>query len=83
MSAESKRLGAWGMLGDGTGARLLCPDSGTVLAKEDVIGEPRTKATANSDAYDSTYIVTYFYYYIALHLVGRHFCPKQLTVESA
>ncbi|CAL8351040.1 unnamed protein product [Lota lota] len=38
VSAEAKRLGAWGMLGDGTGARLLCPDSGTVLTKEQVIG---------------------------------------------
>ncbi|CAL8361243.1 unnamed protein product [Merluccius merluccius] len=38
VSAESKRQGAWGMLGDGTGARLLCPDTGTVLTKEHLIG---------------------------------------------
>ncbi|XP_030237257.1 uncharacterized protein LOC115561364 isoform X2 [Gadus morhua] len=51
LSAESKRLGAWGMLGDGTGARLLCPDTGTVLTKEHIIetgGQHKMAAKQNS-----------------------------------
>ena len=72
VSAESKRLGAWGMLGDGTGARLLCPDTGSVLTKEHVIGEPSTKATAKINVYAGTDIGTYLYYYVALHLLSRH-----------
>ena len=75
LSAESKRLGAWGMLGDGTGARLLCPDTGTVLTKEHIIGEPSTKATAKSNAYAGTNNGTYLHYYIALHLLSRLFRP--------
>ncbi|KAJ3590432.1 hypothetical protein NHX12_008383 [Muraenolepis orangiensis] len=38
VSAESRRQGARGRLGDGTGARLLCPDTGTVLTKEHLFG---------------------------------------------
>ncbi|CAG6003331.1 unnamed protein product [Menidia menidia] len=36
LSAECHRQGAWGLLGEGTGAKLLCPDSGTVLTKDDI-----------------------------------------------
>lgn len=41
VSAECRRQGAWGVLGEGTGAKLLCPDTGAVLAKEEIIGEPQ------------------------------------------
>lgn len=33
VSAEGQRQGAWGFLGEGVGAKLLCPDTGTVLTK--------------------------------------------------
>lgn len=39
MSAECQRQGAWGLLGEGTGAKLLCPDTGTVLTKDHIFGE--------------------------------------------
>jgi len=48
VSAESERQGAWGMLGDGTGARLLCPDTGTVLTKEHLIGELCTNTSTHT-----------------------------------
>ncbi|KAK1900668.1 ABC transporter G family member 28 [Dissostichus eleginoides] len=38
VSAECQRQGAWGFLGEGTGAKLLCPDTGTVLTKDHVFG---------------------------------------------
>ncbi|KAM8904381.1 uncharacterized protein AB9W97_008057 [Spinachia spinachia] len=38
VSAECQRQGAWGFLGEGTGAKLLCPDSGTVLTKDHIFG---------------------------------------------
>ncbi|XP_041849904.1 uncharacterized protein si:dkey-103g5.4 isoform X3 [Melanotaenia boesemani] len=38
VSAECRRQGAWGLLGEGTGAKLLCPDTGTVLTKDDMFG---------------------------------------------
>eukprot|EP00064_Thunnus_orientalis_P004272 superscaffoldBa00000385_g4283 len=37
-SAECQRQGAWGLLGEGTGAKLLCPDTGTVLTKDYIFG---------------------------------------------
>ncbi|XP_034556228.1 uncharacterized protein si:dkey-103g5.4 [Notolabrus celidotus] len=37
-SAECQRQGAWGLLGEGTGAKLLCPDTGTVLTKNHIFG---------------------------------------------
>lgn len=40
VSAESQRQGAWGLLGEGIGAKLLCPDTGTVLTKDHIFGEP-------------------------------------------
>ncbi len=42
VSAECQRQGAWGLLGEGTGALLLCPDTGTVLTKEHIFGESNT-----------------------------------------
>ncbi|KAF7667131.1 hypothetical protein LDENG_00077930, partial [Lucifuga dentata] len=38
VSAECLRQGAWGLLGEGIGAKLLCPDTGTVLTKDHIIG---------------------------------------------
>ncbi|XP_048016116.1 uncharacterized protein si:dkey-103g5.4 isoform X6 [Megalobrama amblycephala] len=37
VSVESQRQGAWAVLKEGTGAQLLCPATGTVLSREDVI----------------------------------------------
>ncbi|XP_064840268.1 uncharacterized protein si:dkey-103g5.4 [Oncorhynchus masou masou] len=37
VSGECQRQGAWATLGEGTGAKLLCPDTGSVLSKEDII----------------------------------------------
>ncbi|XP_043114159.1 uncharacterized protein si:dkey-103g5.4 isoform X4 [Puntigrus tetrazona] len=37
VSVESQRLGAWVVLKEGTGAQLLCPATGSVLSREDVI----------------------------------------------
>lgn len=42
VSAECQRQGAWGLLGEGTGAKLLCPETGTVLTKDHVFGESHT-----------------------------------------
>ncbi|XP_037632372.1 uncharacterized protein si:dkey-103g5.4 [Sebastes umbrosus] len=38
VSAECQRQGAWGFLGEGTGAKLLCPDTGAVLTKDHIFG---------------------------------------------
>ncbi|XP_077422396.1 uncharacterized protein LOC144052329 isoform X3 [Vanacampus margaritifer] len=38
VSAECQRQGSWGLLGEGTGAKLLCPDTGTVLSKDSIFG---------------------------------------------
>ncbi|KAG7479263.1 hypothetical protein JOB18_021861 [Solea senegalensis] len=38
LSGACQRQGAWELLGEGTGAKLLCPDSGTVLTKEHIFG---------------------------------------------
>ncbi|KAM7413322.1 hypothetical protein PAMA_020625 [Pampus argenteus] len=38
VSAEYQRQGAWGLLGEGTGAKLLCPDTGAVLTKDYIFG---------------------------------------------
>ncbi|XP_050984608.1 uncharacterized protein si:dkey-103g5.4 isoform X2 [Labeo rohita] len=37
VSVESQRLGAWVVLKEGTGAQLLCPATGSVLSREDII----------------------------------------------
>ncbi|XP_017347105.1 uncharacterized protein si:dkey-103g5.4 isoform X2 [Ictalurus punctatus] len=37
VSMEAQRQGCWGMLKQGTGARLLCPTSGSVLTRDDII----------------------------------------------
>ncbi|ROL53321.1 hypothetical protein DPX16_20431 [Anabarilius grahami] len=37
VSVESQRQGAWVVLKKGTGAQLLCPATGSVLSREDVI----------------------------------------------
>lgn len=39
VSAECQRQGAWEFLGEGVGAKLLCPDTGTVLTKNHFFGE--------------------------------------------
>lgn len=39
VSAECQRQGAWALLGEGTGAKLLCPDTGAVLSKDDIFCE--------------------------------------------
>lgn len=39
VSAECRRQGAWGLLGEGTGAKLFCGDTRTVLGKEHIFGE--------------------------------------------
>uniref|UniRef100_A0AAV2J2F6 Uncharacterized protein n=1 Tax=Knipowitschia caucasica TaxID=637954 RepID=A0AAV2J2F6_KNICA len=38
VTAECQRQGAWGFLGEGTGAKLLCPKTGNVLTKEHIFG---------------------------------------------
>ncbi|XP_047191720.1 uncharacterized protein si:dkey-103g5.4 isoform X2 [Scophthalmus maximus] len=38
VSAECQRQGAWELLGEATGAKLLCPDTGTVLTKDHIFG---------------------------------------------
>lgn len=45
VSAECRRQGAWGLLGEGTGAKLLCDDTRTVLGKEHIFGELQTRKT--------------------------------------
>lgn len=42
VGAECHRQGAWGLLGEGTGAKLLCPNTGTVLTKDDIFGKFRS-----------------------------------------
>ncbi|XP_030261233.1 uncharacterized protein LOC115574093 isoform X5 [Sparus aurata] len=42
VSAECQRQGAWGLLGEGTGAKLLCPETGTVLTKDHIFGPDGT-----------------------------------------
>ncbi|XP_067306926.1 uncharacterized protein si:dkey-103g5.4 isoform X3 [Pseudorasbora parva] len=37
VSVESQRLGAWVVLKESTGAQLLCPATGSVLSREDII----------------------------------------------
>lgn len=39
VSAEGQRQGAWGFLGEGVGAKLLCPDTGAVLTKNHFFGK--------------------------------------------
>lgn len=39
VSAECQRQGAWEFLGEDVGAKLLCPDTGTVLTKNHFFGE--------------------------------------------
>lgn len=39
VSAECRRQGAWGFLGEGVGAELLCPDTGAVLTKNHFFGK--------------------------------------------
>lgn len=38
VSGECQRQGAWGLLGEGAGAKLLCPDTGTALNKDHIFG---------------------------------------------
>lgn len=43
VSVESQRQGAWVVLKESTGAQLLCPATGSVLSRDDIIGEAFTK----------------------------------------
>lgn len=38
VSAECRRQGAWGLVGEGTGAKLFCADTRRVLSKEHIFG---------------------------------------------
>lgn len=40
-SRECQRQGAWGLLGEGIGAKLLCPDTGAVLTKDHIFGKTK------------------------------------------
>ncbi|KAG9348574.1 hypothetical protein JZ751_002310, partial [Albula glossodonta] len=42
VSGECQRQGAWGVLGQGTGARLLCPERGVVLNPAEIVGPDGT-----------------------------------------
>ncbi|XP_072248570.1 uncharacterized protein [Leuresthes tenuis] len=53
LSAECHRQGAWGLLGEGTGAKLLCPDTGTVLTKDDIFGPDGSLRLSQAVRYDS------------------------------
>lgn len=39
VSAECHRQGVWGLLGEGTGAKLLCLNTGTVLNKDNIFSK--------------------------------------------
>ncbi|CAJ1065477.1 uncharacterized protein si:dkey-103g5.4 isoform X1 [Xyrichtys novacula] len=52
-SAECQRQGAWGLLGEGTGAKLLCPDTGTVLTKNHIFGPDGSLRACQALHYDS------------------------------
>ena len=39
VSAECQRIGAWGVLGQATGARLMAPESNMPLVKEQLFGK--------------------------------------------
>ncbi|KAK6297050.1 hypothetical protein J4Q44_G00331920 [Coregonus suidteri] len=54
VSGECQRQGAWATLGEGTGAKLLCPDTGSVLSKEDIIapdGSVRACGAVHTDSF--------------------------------
>ncbi|XP_038549320.1 uncharacterized protein si:dkey-103g5.4 [Micropterus salmoides] len=53
VSAECQRQGAWGLLGEGTGALLLCPDTGTVLTKDHIFGPDGSLRVCQALHYDS------------------------------
>ncbi|XP_060902571.1 uncharacterized protein si:dkey-103g5.4 [Labrus mixtus] len=53
VSAECQRQGAWGLLGEGTGAKLLCPDTGTVLTKKHIFGTDGSLLTCQALHCDS------------------------------
>ncbi|KAL0973021.1 hypothetical protein UPYG_G00197840 [Umbra pygmaea] len=53
VSKECQRQGAWAALGEGTGAKLLCPDTGSVLSKEDIFapdGSVRSCVAVHTDS---------------------------------
>ncbi|XP_077397029.1 uncharacterized protein LOC144033090 isoform X4 [Festucalex cinctus] len=53
VSAECQRQGTWGLLDEGIGAKLLCPDTGTVLSKDSIFGSDgslRDSCPAHFDA---------------------------------
>ncbi|XP_028321414.1 uncharacterized protein LOC114474973 [Gouania willdenowi] len=47
---ECQRQGSWGLLGEGTGAKLLCPDTGNVLTKNDLF-DPDGSLSASHAVY--------------------------------
>ncbi|XP_063062403.1 uncharacterized protein LOC134455311, partial [Engraulis encrasicolus] len=53
VSGECQRQGAWAVLKEGTGARLLCPHTGSTLSRDDIIapdGSVRASAAVHVDS---------------------------------
>ncbi|XP_056230182.1 uncharacterized protein si:dkey-103g5.4 [Seriola aureovittata] len=53
VSVECQRQGAWELLGEGTGAKLLCPDTGAVLTKDHIFGPDGSLRVCQAFHYDS------------------------------
>ncbi|XP_071353450.1 uncharacterized protein [Trachinotus anak] len=53
LSGECQRQGAWELLGEGTGAKLLCPDTGAVLTKDHIFGPDGSLCVCRAFHYDS------------------------------
>ncbi|XP_072313008.1 uncharacterized protein [Eucyclogobius newberryi] len=52
-SMECQRQGAWGFLGEGVGAKLLCPETGSVLTKNHIFGPEGSLLISQALRYDS------------------------------
>ncbi|KAK7882559.1 hypothetical protein WMY93_028733 [Mugilogobius chulae] len=53
LSAECQRQGAWGLLGEGIGAKLLCPKTGSILSKEHIFDPDGSLHISPALSYDS------------------------------
>ncbi|XP_077578970.1 uncharacterized protein LOC144200601 [Stigmatopora nigra] len=53
VSAECQRQGAWGLLGEGIGAQLLCPGSDSVLSKDSIFGSDESLQDCCPAHYDT------------------------------
>ncbi|GLD57322.1 uncharacterized protein AKAME5_000956100 [Lates japonicus] len=53
VSGECQRQGAWELLGEGTGAKLLCPDTGTVLTKDHIFSPDGSLRVCRALHFDS------------------------------